>query len=375
MSASLIKSLFFAAAVMLISGCAERLQSISPQKWSRVNGTFVTFGDLAGWQEEAHGKALQLFRQQCRTVKPVPGLEKLCSEAEEAADGRAFFEEHFRPFLLHGGKDEEQLLTGYYEPQFKGSLQRSGRYRYPLYSRPADLLDVKLDALYPDLKNQRVQGRLEGNRVVPYYSRRQINAGAIRERPLFYLESDVDRFFLQVQGSGRILLENNETLYVGYGGTNGHPYRSVGKALVASGEIAQEKISLQNIRRWLEAHPEEARATLESNPSFVFFEKRRKGATGSLGIELTPMRSVAVDRSKIPLGYPLFLSAADPLMQRIVFAQDTGGAIKGTVRADLFCGFGREAELLAGELKSPLRLYLLVPKYDGEKMDSSSILR
>ncbi len=379
MPAYLIKSLFFVAALMLISGCAERPESISMQKGSSVEGTFVAFGDLAGWQEEEHDEALHLFQQQCRSVEPLQGFEKLCFEAQEAREGRAFFEEHFRPFLLRGGRDEEQLLTGYYEPQFEGSLHQSGRYRYPLYRRPADLLDVRLETLFPDLKNRRVQGRLEGRRVVPYYSRSQINAGAIAERPLCYLESGIDRFFLQVQGSGRVLLEDNETLYVGYGGTNGHPYRSIGKALVESGEIAQEKISLQSIRRWLEAHQQEARETLENNPSFVFFERRSRGATGSLGIELTPMRSVAVDRSKIPLGFPLFLSAADPLyggmMQRIVFAQDTGGAIKGTVRADLFCGFGREAEALAGELKSPLRLYLLVPKYNTEKMDSSSSLR
>ena len=375
MYVTLTKSLFFVAALMLISGCEERPESISLQKGNSVQGTFVTFGDLAGWQEEAHGEALRLFVQQCRSVRPVDGLEKLCLKAEKAEEGRAFFEEQFRPFLLKGGKGEEQLLTGYYEPQFKGSLNRSGPYRYPLYKRPADLLDVELETLYSDLKNRRVQGRLEGKRVVPYYSRRQINAGVITEKPICYLESDIDRFFLQVQGSGRILLENNETLFVGYSGMNGHPYRSIGKALVARGEIAQEKISLQSIRRWLETHQLEARETLESNPSFVFFEKRTQGATGSLGIELTPMRSVAVDRSKIPLGFPLFLTAADPLMRRIVFAQDTGGAIRGTVRADLFCGSGREAEALAGGLKSTLQLYLLVPKYDGEKMDSSSIVR
>lgn len=375
MYATLTKSLLFTAVLILIGGCAERPERISLQKGSSVQGSFVTFEELEGWQKETYGEALRLFVEQCRSVRSVEGLEKLCTEAENAADGRVFFETHFRPFLLKGEKGEEQLLTGYYEPQFKGSLHQSGRYRYPLYRRPSDLLDVRLETLFPDLKNRRVQGRLEGSRVVPYYSRSQINGGAIEEKPLCYLESDIDRFFLQVQGSGRVLLENNATLYVGYGGTNGHPYRSIGKDLVARGEIAQEKISLQSIRRWLEAHPQEARETLESNPSFVFFAQRTQGATGSLGIELTPMRSVAVDRSKIPLGFPLFLSAADPQMRRIVFAQDTGGAIRGTVRADLFCGFGREAEALAGGLKSPLQLYLLVPKYPGEKMDSSSIVR
>ena len=311
---------------MLMTGCAERPERISLQKGSSVQGNFVTFDELDGWQREAHGEALHLFVRQCRSSRPVEGLEKLCAEAENETDGRAFFETHFRPFLLKGEEGEEQLLTGYYEPQFKGSLNQSGRYRYPLYRRPADLLDVRLATLFPDLKNRRVQGRLEGNRVVPYYSRSQINAGAIEERPLCYLASDVDRFFLQVQGSGRILLKNNETLFVGYGGTNGHPYRSIGKALVARGEIAQEEISLQSIRRWLEAHPQEARETLESNPSFVFFAQRTQGATGSLGIELTPMRSVAVDRSKIPLGYPLFLSAADPMMQRIVLTTVTSAS-------------------------------------------------
>jgi membrane-bound lytic murein transglycosylase A len=215
--------------------------------------------------------------------------------------------------------------------------------------------------------------------VVPYYSRRQINAGGIEERPLCYLESGVDRFFLQVQGSGRILLDDNATIHVGYDGTNGHPYRSIGKALVDAGAIDEEEISLQSIRSWLEHHAGQARETLESNPSFVFFAERSEGAAGSLGIELTPMRSVAVDRSKIPLGYPLYISARNPLskkmMRRTVFAQDTGSAIKGSVRADLFCGFGEEAEALAGRLKSSLSLYLLVPNYTQEKIDTSSSLR
>ncbi len=365
--------------VFLLSACAEKPLAVNLTDKSTTKGHFVSFDDLQGWQDEDHAEALRVFNSACLSKRLPASLMQLCSESQSTTNAREFFETNFHPFMLVGEADEERLLTGYYEPQFRGSLHPGPDYPYPLYKRPKDIVNIELASVYTDLKNRRFYGRLEGNRVVPYYSRREINEGWLNEKPLCYLKSDVDRFFLQVQGSGRVVLENNETMFVGYDGQNGHPYRSIGKALVESGAIAQDEISLQSIRLWLNNHPDEAQKVLESNPSFVFFDKRAKAASGALGVELTAMRSVAVDKSKIPLGYPLFLSAVNPLdgseLNRIVYAQDTGGAIKGQVRADLFCGYGENAEALAGELRSPLQLYLLIPVKMTELTSKSFSLR
>ncbi len=360
-----LKLLLLIAPVMFLLGCDKKLQEVVLTPKITVSGTYVEFKDVRGWEADAHGLALELFNREC-TLKKIPNaLNGLCPLAKRSKNAKAFFETNFRIFKLHSNTVEERLLTGYYEPQFEGSLKKSKIFSYPLYKRPKDLLVVKLDGLYSDLKSHKLRGRLQGKKVVPYYSRAEINAGKLKERPLCYMKSDVDRFFLQVQGSGRIVLSKTETIFVGYDGQNGHPYRSIGKALVASGAIPQEQISLQSIRKYLDENLSRSKAVLESNPSFVFFGKRECAASGASGMVLTPMRSVAVDRSKIPLGYPLFLQAIAPITHKpldaLVFAQDTGGAIKGQVRADLFCGFGAEAEALAGELKSPLNLYILLP--------------
>ncbi len=365
--------------VFLLNGCAEKMLTVNLTDESTTKGHFVSFGDLKGWQNEDHTEALRLLNAACLSGRLPPSLSQLCSLSQDTANAREFFETHFHPFMLASETGDERLLTGYYEPQFQGSLQPGPNYPYPLYKRPKDIVNIELASVYTDLENRRFYGRLEGKRVVPYYSRHEINEGRLNEKPLCYLKSDIDRFFLQVQGSGRIILENNETIFVGYDGQNGHPYRSIGKALVESGAIAQDEISLQSIRLWLNNHPDDTKKVLESNPSFVFFDKRTKAASGAMGIELTAMRSVAVDKSKIPLGYPLFLSAVNPLngseLDRIVYAQDTGGAIKGQVRADLFCGSGKKAEALAGGLRSPLQLYLLIPDKMTELISKSSSLR
>lgn len=362
----LFKNLPVVIVMIVFTACAEKSQILSLDSKSMTQGNFVSFSDIDMWSSEDHNITLKMFNDECRLKRLPDELKELCLASGGASDAKVFFETNFQPFLLSSPKGDEQVLTGYYEPQFRGSLTKSSDYPYPLYKRPNDLLVIEQASVYKELEKYKLRGRIAGNKILPYYSRSEINEGKIKEHPICYLKSDVDRFFLQVQGSGRVLLEDNTTMFVGYDGQNGHPYHSIGKAFVASGAISKEEISLQSIRRWLDEHPAEAKGVLESNPSFVFFGKRSRVASGSLGVELTAMRSVAVDRSKIPLGYPLFLSATNPLTQKaingVVFAQDTGGAIKGQIRADLFCGFGEKAEELAGKLQSPLQLYLLVPK-------------
>ena len=365
MSKKVFKLMFILAAVISAnSTCFAEYKQLRLTNNITLKGEYVSFDDLEGWATDDHALVLSMYNQECQHEKLPKALKALCSKAVEKQDAKHFFESNFKVFKPYVDPLEENLLTGYYEPQFRGSLLKDENYQVPLYKRPKTLLSLD-KVTYPSFKKYKYLGMKNGSDLKPYYTRHEINQGVIQEKPLCYLKSKTDRFFLQVQGSGLILFEDNSTMYVGYDGQNGHPYRSIGKAFVASGKIAQEKISLQSIRIWLDLHPNEALSVLESNPSFVFFNRRNQAATGAFGIALTAKRSVAVDRRKMVLGYPLFIQAENTLtkepLQKAVFAQDTGGAIRGSVRADLFCGFGEDAEALAGGLRSPLKLYVLVP--------------
>ena len=271
-------------------------------------------------------------------------------------------------FKIHS-KRKSQILTGYFEPQLSGSRTKSKVYKYPLYETPKDLVSVNLQSIYPELKKYRLRGKIKGGKLVPYYTRAQLQKNAIDANVICYVDSKVDLFFLEVQGSGRVKLDTNETIFIGYDNQNGHRYRSIGRYLVKKKEIPLKDISLQSIRAWFVENPKRVDEVLNYNHSVVFFKQRKHKATGSLGLALTPLRSVAVDRSFIPLGSMLYLSAETQSFKnpKIVFAQDTGGAIKGAVRADMFVGFGSEAAEIAGKLKAPLALWILIPKFQLEK--------
>lgn len=363
-----------AALIGMSTTCYAAYKQIKLTDDLTVKGERISFENLDGWAEDDHVLALSMYQEQCQHKKlPMP-LKVLCNEADKKQDAKHFFEINFNVFKLYEDPSAENLLTGYYEPQFQGSRYKNEDYQVPLYKRPENILSLD-PKQHPSFKKYKFLGKTDGINVEPYYTRHEINEGAIQEKPLCYLRNETDRFFLQVQGSGRIVFEDNSMMFVGYDGQNGHPYRSIGKAFVASGKIAQDKISLQSIRAWLNAHRDEAQTVLESNPSFVFFNQRSRAASGAFGMVLTPKRSVAIDRRKLSLGFPLFVQAENTLtkesIQKIVYAQDTGGAIRGAVRADLFCGFGEEAERMAGALNSPLKLYVLLPKNSS----TSSALR
>jgi membrane-bound lytic murein transglycosylase A len=357
----------FAVALLILGGCGRKTVRISPDGEASASGRFATFDALPGWNAEKADAGLAVLQKQCATRRVTP-LEEICANAMRATDALTFFEENFRPFMLEENGKKQGLMTGYYEPLLHGSRRQSAAFPYPLYAPPSDLVRIELDAVAPDLAHRYLRGRLVGNRLVPYPSRAQINAGEINATALCFVSSDIDRFFLQVQGSGRVELDDNTTLFVGHTDRNGHPYRSIGKLMVEEGLIPKETISLQSIRRYLDAHPQAKKRILESNPSYIFFGVRHQGATGTLGVPLTPMHSVAVDRRRIPLGFPVYFSAKDPVtgqpLEALALAQDTGSAIKGQVRADLFWGYGAKAEAKAGRMKAPLRLWLLVPDHD-----------
>jgi membrane-bound lytic murein transglycosylase A len=322
--------------------------------------------ELPGWGEDSLAEAMPPFLLGCR---PPALPATLCAAAAAVPPGddaaaRAFFEQHFT--LRPAG---EGLMTGYYEPELRGSDTPSASYPVPLHSRPADLVEVDLGAFAPDLKGRRTAGLVQNGRLQPYPDRAAIEAAA--ERPaLLWLADPVDRFFLQIQGSGRVVLPDGTVRRVGYDGQNGQAYIPIGRVLVQQGELPRDKVSMQSIRAWLEAAgPERARAVMDQNPSYVFFRavpaRPDQGPTGAQGVPLTPLRSIAVDRSEIPLGSPVWVVTRHPLtgapIRRLVLAQDTGGAIRGPARADLFWGWGEAAARAAGPMQAKVEMFVLRP--------------
>ena len=339
----------------------------------------VEWNTLAAWQGDTTSEAWGAFLLGCSTLKKQSAWQAACNDAAalpapDDAAARAFFEQRFQ---LHQATQEdgsaEGLVTGYYEPLLKGDRVRTERARYPLYAVPADLVTVDLASVHPELKNLRLRGRLVGNKLVPYPTRKDIEAAAhgngFKGKPIAWTEDPVDLFFLQIQGSGRIELPDGSHMRVGYADQNGHPYKSIGKLLVERGELKLEQASMQGIKNWGMQNPDKLPELLASNPSFVFFRELPNGLSGplgALGIPLTGGRSIAVDPRFIPLGAPVFLATTQPNstlpLNKLVMAQDTGGAIRGGVRADVFWGFGDAAGELAGRMKQRGMMWVLLPK-------------
>jgi membrane-bound lytic murein transglycosylase A len=358
--------------MLLLASCAGW------QPRSAGVGAEIPWDRLPGWQADRHAEAWPALLQSCRKLsgRDVTWRD-ICQDAQwmytpDDATARAFFERHFRPHPMLGeGGEPEGLITGYYEPLLQGSPTRTERFRYPLYRRPENLLTVDMGALYPELQGKTVRGRLQGNRVVPYFSRAEITAGAqpLTGQELLWVDDAVALFMLQVQGSGRVQMPDGSMLAVGYADQNGHPYYPIGRRLVEMGALIAGEVTLFSIRDWLQQHPDEAQDVLNRNPSYIFFALRDAslpGPLGSLNVPLVAQRSIAVDAAKIPLGLPVWLDTTLPggavPYRRLMQAQDTGGAIKGQVRADIFFGRGVEAERLAGEMKQPGRMYVLLPQ-------------
>lgn len=359
----------------LLSACTG-----GPGRDAGFLGKAVAWHDIKGWAEDNQAEAWPALQQSCRRLaKRSPTWRNLCldvslMEAPDDETARAFFETRFvaRPLVAKGG-NREGLITGYYEPLLQGSHTRTRVYRYALYRRPADLLIIDLGSLYEELKGKRLRGRLKGSRrVVPYFSREEIDNGnnPLKGSEIAWVSDAVGLFFLHIQGSGRIRFQDGSEIAVGYSDQNGHPYYAIGRRLIAIGDIKEEDISLQSIRDWLRNNPDDAVDLLNRNPSYVFFtvrEKQKSGPIGTLGVPLTPERSIAVDRRVVQLGLPVWLDTTLPgsdekiPYRRLVFAQDTGGAIRGTVRADLFWGNGPRAEENAGRMRQPGTLYVLMP--------------
>jgi membrane-bound lytic murein transglycosylase A len=285
---------------------------------------------------------------------------------------QAYFKQNFSVYkTTNVDGTEDGLITGYYEPILKGSRTKSAKYSNPLYQPPNDLITVELDSLFPELKYKRVRGRLVGNKLVPYYNRAEIESetSPVKGREFIFIDDIIDVFFLQIQGSGLVLLENGEQVHVGYANQNGHTYNSIGRLLIERGELTLAQASMQGVKNWARNNPSKLRELLNSNPSYVFFRELPAGLPGplgALGVPILGERSVAIDPKFVPLGAPVFLSTTEPNntkpLKRLMMAQDTGGAIKGGVRADFFWGAGNEAGAKAGAMKQSGKIWVLLPK-------------
>jgi membrane-bound lytic murein transglycosylase A len=350
--------------------------------------TQVAFDTLPDWQGGDPRAALAAFRRSCaaldakkpnETVGQYAGMagdwHAPCHAAStnptSAKEARDWFEHWFTPLAISAGDKTDGLFTGYYEPQLHGSRTRHGRYQTPVYGLPDDLVSVDLGAFRDMLKGERVVGRIEGHTLVPYATRSEIDRrGLTSSRVLFYGDDPVAVFFLHIQGSGRVMFDDGSVSRVAYAGQNGQPYTPIGKTLIAQGALKRENVSLQTIRAWLLVHPSRARAVMESDASYIFFKETplgdpALGSPGTANVPLTPDASIAIDTRAHPLNAPFYIATTTPdgkPLHGLFVAQDTGGAIKGPVRADIFFGFGTQAESLAGAMKQTGQMYVLLPK-------------
>ena len=337
----------------------------------------VDWSEVDGWLEDEPILAMGALMKSCSALRWRPQWQAVCEKAAEMQgrpgyEIRSYFEQYFLPHQLRlEDGNPVGMVTGYYVPDLRGSRQETSEYSYPLYRRPDDLLTIDLSDIYPSLGNYRLRGRLDGHRVVPYWDRQAIDG---REHPLsghelFWVADPVELFFLHVQGSGRILFEDGSGVMVNYADQNGHPYRSIGKWMLDRGIMTRDQMSMQNIRGWAQRNPDQVDNLLGQNPSYIFFRDLGDGVDsppGALGVPLTPGRSLAVDTRYVPLGAPVFLAStwpnSDRPLKRLMVAQDTGGAIKGRVRADFFWGMGEQAGEQAGKMKQDVRLWVLLPR-------------
>ncbi len=385
------------AVLALLAGCAPPAREAPGPAADRLVLAAANYAALPGWAADSHGEALVALVRSCAKILPqpdtrpmggaIPGTMADWKPACEAAGGldvtdheaaRRYFETWFRPYAASNNGAPEGLFTGYFEPELKGAFAPADGYAVALYAKPPDLVTVDLGAFREALRGQRVAGRVDDGRLVPYPTRAEIDTGALagKRLELVWVTDAVDAFFLHIQGSGRVVFEDGDVRRIGYAATNGHVYHAIGRTLLERGELPRENVSMQSIRAWLARNPGKAAALMRENRSYVFFRWLDEstsdlGPLGAQGVPLSARRSLAVDRRFVPLGTPIWLvaSAPDPdptwsdwRLRRLVVAQDTGGAIRGPVRGDLFWGSSARAAEVAGRMKHTGRYYLLLPR-------------
>jgi len=387
------------ACLLGLAACTPRAVTPPAPAEPKLEISAATFASLPGWAEDDQAAAYETFRDSCAamikrdrnaawSLGPIGGINAdwidVCQQLQPkvtAAEARAFFERNFAPLAISDASKpsatkDSGLITGYFVPELRGSRVQSARFSTPLYRRPPDLVTADLGAFRDEFKGKSITGRIEGVRFVPYPPRAIIEKGELAGKKLeiLWVDDPIEAFILHIQGSGRVVLENGESIGVGYDAQNGQAYRAIGRDLVERGAMPVNEVTLDSIVNWLRANPKEAQDVMNKNPSYVFFrEIKGRGPIGSQGVPLTPGRSLAVDRKFHSMGMPIWLDTTYPAndaqnnvvagqpLRRLMIAQDTGGAIVGVVRGDFFWGMGPAARAGAGAMKQPGKFHVLVP--------------
>lgn len=389
---------------LLMAGCAQLDSSWNKMRAGLTAGgkaedatsmrlVKTSYASLPGWGRDNVADALTALQASCVAIKQRPATKQMqmnnvggtaaswtqaCNALDGAYEtalrdpnaGRQFVETWFEPYKITTSQGDNGLFTGYYEASLRGSLTPQGPYKYPLYQRPPDLVTAELGTFRPSLQGERIAGRVVNGALLPYSDRAAIDKGALANKNLeiLWVDNPYDAFFMQIQGSGRVILPDTRVIRLGYDGQNGYSYTAIGGELIKRGELTKDNVNMQSIRQWLMTHPSEAPALLATNKSYVFFKVlEQEQPMGASGVALTPERSLAVDPRFIPYGAPVWVSTTNPLqaqqpLQRLMIAQDTGGAIRGPVRGDVFWGYGQAAEQAAGYMKARGEAWLLLPK-------------
>ncbi len=337
-------------------------------KWEEIESKLQNDQASQAWSAWIHG---------CESLIKLDAWKSVCEQANNLLlptnkEVIKYLHTHFDLYKAHNEDGSKKgLITGYYQPLLEGSRTQSKKYKIPLYAPPRDLITVDLSKVYPELKYKRLRGRVEGNKLIPYFTREEISKKdyPLQGNELLWVKNPVEAFFLEIQGSGVIQFEDDSTTQVGYADQNGHPYRSMGLALIRQGELKRHRVSMQSIKYWAKKNKRKLQRFLNTNPSTVFFRELPQGLPGpigALGVPITSERSVAIDRRYIPLGAPIFLSTTEPnssiSLDKFMIAQDTGGAINGGVRADFYWGQGKNAGAKAGRMKQSGEIWVMLPK-------------
>lgn len=375
---------------LLLSGCLEQKGQVTAPANPVLQK--VEFRQLEGWQNEDFTAVIPVMVKNCEVILKnknpyiydakvkisTKEYQEVCrrlgqADIKSSAALKAFIEKEFVPYAVTDNGRAEGKFTSYYEATIRAAKTKHGAYQYPIYGKPTDLVEINLRDFDTDLPNTRLVGRVENGKFVPYYNRQDIENKGIQAPILMWGDDLVDIHFMQIQGSAVAEMDNGKELRIGFADSNGRKFKGIGSILIEKGLIKREDSSMPKIRIWLRNHPQQAQALMAENERFIFQRlNNADGPVGALGVSLTAGRSLAVDSAYIPLGAMLWLDTHNPdggKIQKIVFAQDIGSAIKGVVRGDYFWGHGEEALYHAGRMNSTGRYYLLAPQKAEIKVD------
>ena len=381
---------FCALALLILTGCFEKTTKLPIS--GNVELRQTSFGALTGWQNDDFSQVIPVFAKNCQAIMKntqpyiynaqikisTKEYQAVChrfakQNITSGKDMKTFIEQNFVPYAISDGGQAEGKFTSYYEAVIRASKTKHGAYQYPIYGKPNDLIEINLRDFDAELPNTRLVGRIEKGKFVPYYNRRNIENSGIDAPVLMWGDDLVDIHFMQIQGSAVAQMDDGREVRIGFADSNGRKFKGIGSILIEKGQIKREDSSMPKIREWLRANPQKAQDLMAENERFIFQRiTNADGPIGAMGISLSAGRSMAVDNRYIPLGAMMWLDSHNPdggKIQKIVFAQDIGSAIKGVVRGDYFWGHGEEALYHAGRMNSVGKYYILAPKNAIVKVD------